>query len=212
MRYISHIRNFAVGIMSKRVEYLPGGIERVIVPELTARFKVHDVTAEELEFAERVWRKLPGQTYEADEVTPTARISRLSTFDTESPENQALFREVDDHMIKEGLTLPGTRDPWKVGDAQRITEAKLADRAVRSETFAIVAERELAPPWPLYDAFPGEPEDLVAVVVSQGHNVRAVLAYEEQHQDRPSVVSLLREEVAKFDEATGAPATEFVAS
>lgn len=199
MRFISHSRRFQVLILSP-VKVIENGIEREIAPMLIAQFKQGDLTAEELEFAERKWEKTAhGRTLEQDQVTKTPLIGRLSTYDTNDPAVQAEYEEVD--RVLEGK--PHAKLPrgqvWKDGDAERITIERLMHtmQLTGGADFAVIEEAVVPAPWPAYNEFPGSVEDLVEVLVAQGHHLPQVLQYERQNLKRHAVIAALE---AKLDE------------
>lgn len=196
MKAISHIRNYSLVILTDVKEILGSGQERPLVPLYTAVFKQGDLTAEELAFAERLYgTQAHGRTYETDEVTPITLLQRLSSYDTSDPIVQADFDTIDRTM--EGLEHSSlTRGSvWRYGYMQELTEATLLQRSINSDVFAIFEETPLAPPWPTYDTFPGDEQDLLEVLMEQGHHLPAVLAYELQSKQHPGLVGLLEEQL-----------------
>lgn len=197
LRFISHSRRFQVLILSPVKEYV-NGQEREIAPMLVARFKQGDLTAEELEFAERKWDKVAhGRTLEMDQVTKTPLLGRLSMYDTGSPAAQAEFEAIDRALQgQEHVKLPrGQR--WKDGDAERITIERLLSTSERTRgaDFALFEEQPVPAPWPTYDSFPGNEEDLLEVLIEQGHHLPQVLAYERQQDVHPRLIPMLEEEI-----------------
>ncbi len=202
MKFISHIRRFTVVIM-RDVKVIENGMEREVVPLYQAEFKGADrggpdLSADELAFAERLWdRTVEGRTYEIDEITPTPLIGRLSTFNTQDPDVQADFDRIDRLMTgREHTSLP-MGEKWQPGHMQALTEKILAERAPLSQgTFALVEEIPLVAPWPTYTQFPGDVEDLLDVLIQQGHHLPAVLAFEQQQKVHPDLIPLLEDQIA----------------
>lgn len=189
MRFVSHIRKFTVGVLTGRTSVMAGGAVQVLVPDFQAAFWQSDITAAELEFAERTFSP-NGRTTEVDEVTLTPLLGRLSVYDTENDGEIKKYDEIDEFML--GQVIPGTRgEIWERGTMKKMVEDKLTARAETSQTFKLFLEPPVAPPWPAYDAFPGEPEDLVEVVLAQGHHIPAVIQYERQNQNRPEYIAAL---------------------
>jgi hypothetical protein len=206
MRFVSHIRNFGVGILTRRAVIQASGAEQELVPGFQASFWQSDITAAELEFAERHFSP-NGRTTEVDEVTLTPLLGRLSVYDTEAEKEVAKYDEIDEQML--GETIPGSRGKlWERGTMKRMVEEKLVARAATSQTFALVVEPRVAPPWPAYDSFPGEVEDLVAVIQAQGHHIPAVIAYERQNRRRADVIAALEDALAEQNAEN--PQPEFV--
>lgn len=203
MRFLSHIRSFAVQILEPRSEILGGGVVRELQPLLMAQFVTGDITAAELTFAERNFHA-HGRTTERDEVTLTPLLGRLSSYDTEMPANLEEYARVDRQM--EGQYVPGGREKWSEGTTKRIVEEKLIERSkVGDAPFALVEEERIVPPWPLYDAFPGDAQELVEVLKVQGHNLIQALGYERQNANRADVVEILEEEIEAARERVGGP-------
>jgi hypothetical protein len=204
MRFISHIRKYAVGVVPRRAVPLAVGGEQEIVPEITARFWQGDITAEELEFAERRFNP-EGRTTEVDMVTPTPLLGRLSVYDTDAPREVERYAQIDEQM--HGQPVPGRRgDTWGPGTTRKLIEDKLIARAETSNAFALFEAPALAPPWPKYDEFPGDAEDLLGVLVAQGHHLPAVIEYERQNQGRRDVIAILEDAIAVQQSGSDVPA------
>lgn len=206
MRFISHSRRFMVQIFPS-VKTVENGIEREISPQLVAKFKQGDLTADELSFARSLWeRSANGRTLEMDQVTKTDLLGRLSVYDTDAPDVQQEFDAVDRAIEgQEHAKLPRGQK-WKAGDAERLTIERLLEAARRGNNgdLAAYTEAAVAPPWPNYDRFPGSAEDLLEVLVEQGHHLPGALAYERQNQKRPRVIKLLEQEIERTAPAEGA--------
>lgn len=199
MRFISHSRRFQVLILADRKEII-NGFEREVAPMLVAQFRQGDLTSEELEFAERKWdRTAPGRTLEMDQVTKTPLLGRLSVYDTDSQEAQADFDRVDRALEgQEHQKLPrGQR--WQDGDAERLTIERLLSASARTNgaDFAPFEEAPVTAPWPNYNEFPGDTEDLVEVLLAQGHHLPQALAYERQNLKRRDVIEALEREIER---------------
>lgn len=190
MRFVSHIRNFAVGIITERSHPTQYGAIVVDVPGYTAYF-TSDVTAADVEFAEREFESLGlmyGRTTLLDEVTSSPITSRLSVFDTDEKalqENWAT-RTYEDEM---GRT-------W---DFKEFVEHKLASRAENNPDFRLVDVEAIKPPWPRYLHFQGSLDELMQRVVDDGFDPARVLAYERQTGQRPAVIEALEQLVLAQD-------------
>jgi hypothetical protein len=190
MRFVSHIRNFAVGIITERSHPTQYGATVVDVPGYTAYF-TSDVTAADVEFAEREFENLGlmyGRTLLVDEVTSTPITNRLSVFDTEEKalqENWAT-RTYTDEMGRE----------W---DFKEYVEWKLANRAENNPDFRLVDVEAIQPPWPRYLAFQGSLDELMQRIADDGYDVGRVLAYERQSGQRPAVIEALEQLVLAQD-------------
>jgi hypothetical protein len=184
-------------------EILGNGTERELVPLIEAKFRGVrdaggvDLTAEQLEFAVRKWDKqAQGRTLEQDQHTYTDLLSRLSVYDTSTAENVAAYDEIDRAMRgMEHTDLPRGQK-WQDGDAKKIVERKLLERAKTSSDFAVFEEQPLSPPWPAYESFPGDEEERLDVLKAQQHHLPEVLAYERQLGVRPAMIELLEQAIA----------------
>lgn len=175
MRFIAHSRVFQIQCIEQRERPGPFGPE-VIRPGYTAEFRYADVTTEDVAFAEQAFQgELNGRTYELDEVTPTTILNRLSTFDTEAPENVKRFLEIDQNTWN-----PATKEyGMPEGTTKHLVEQKLLERQSAGNQFALVQEPTLAPPWPSYNDFVGSVDDLAMKVLDDGYNVSSVIAFEK---------------------------------
>ncbi len=182
MRFVSHIRNFAVGIVTHQEAPTAFGTVIVMREGFTAHFK-QDVTDRDVEFAERVFERggmVYGRTTEIDEVTMSPLISRLSVFDTDEEAAREGW---------EGQTL--TDDRGVEHDKKEYIERVLSERAVNHQDFRQIEEEPVPMPWPNYLQFEGSLEQLLQKVVDDGYEIGAVLAYERQQGKRPAVIEAL---------------------
>lgn len=196
MRFISHIRRNSIVIHGGRVRHTDYG-EETIIPTVIAEFQPGDVTADELVFAERVFKgETNGRTLELDEVTPTNLLGRLSTYDTDL--HADYFAQLDDEY---GMPT-GFRGEWNGWKA--LAEQKLLERSQPGSDSRLYESAPLMPPWPKYDVFAGDLDELVLKIVEDGYHIPYVIAYEEQKQKRDDVLAALRQAEVDFkDEATG---------
>jgi hypothetical protein len=205
MKFLSHIRKQAVVILTDVVQIMPSGEHRTIVPLYIAQFdpvaggQGGDVNSAELAFAEQIYgTQANGRNLEMDQHTFVPLITRLSTYDTEADRNLAAYEEIDRAMRgEEHKSLPrGTT--WKDGDMKLLVERTLLERAQvgNNDDFIVYEETVLLPPWPLYEEFQGEPEDLLGVLLVQGHDLHKVLAYERQQGTRPERIAIIEDELA----------------
>jgi len=178
-RYVSNIRRFGVGIVEPRVHISNYG-DRIIDREgYSAQFMQNDLTDRDVEVATATF-EMNGMTTLIDEVTPTPIIDRLSTFDT------------DDVAIREEWTP----------DFKAMVEEKLARLAARDPHFCLVEQIRQAPPWPLYMQFSGTLEQLLDILVQQGHNLREVIRFEEETGHRQAVINALNAKLDELDAET----------
>jgi hypothetical protein len=195
LRFISHIRRNSIVIHAGRIRHTEFGDE-VLIPMVIAEFQPGDIGSDELLFAERVFRnETNGRTLELDEVTPTALLGRLSTYDTDLHADE--FADLDsEYGAPKGF--PGEWRGWKV-----YTEEKLLSRSQPGSDSRLYEPAPLMPPWPRYDDFAGDLEELVLKIVEDGFHIPSILAYEEQAQKRTDVLEALRKAEVEFkDEST----------
>lgn len=188
MRFISHIRRNAITIHGGRVRHTEFGDE-VLIPMVIAQFTPGDITAEELVFAERVFKgETNGRTLELDEVTPTELLGRLSSYDTD--EHAEYFAQLD-----EEYGAPSGAKNWEGWKAY--TEQKLIERSQPGSDSRIFEAAPLSPPWPKYNEFRGSIDDLIMRLLEDGYHLPAVLEYEQSAQglQRKDVIVALTEAI-----------------
>ena len=78
---------------------------------------------------------------------------------------------------------------------KRYVERWLLSRC--NEYLGHVEEPTPEPPWPNYEAFPGDDASLVGVVVNQGFHLPPVIAWERANQNRPAVIAGLEAALAE---------------
>lgn len=197
MRFVSHVRNFAVGIIETRSHPTQYGALVVDQEGYTAHFK-QDVTDADIAFAERVFEReglVVGRTTEVDEVTLTPLLNRISVFDTEE---EALRENWDGRTIVD--------DRGERHDFKEYVESKLARRAIDHQDFALMIEDPIEAPWPRYLDFQGSLDQLMQKIVDDGYDPSAVLAYERQSGKRPAVIERLEALLLAGDPAEEVPA------
>lgn len=178
MRFISQARRMTVQIQGGRVEYLAGGIERPIIPNILVDFESQDVTDEEIDFAEKTFSGFAGFKMLRDEVTREPLRNRMSSFDTELPAHVNAWAALDEQFGK------------PAGHHKQLVEEVLLARSGPDTDILLVTERQASAPWPKYNDFAGSFEDLVARVVDDGYDLDEVLLYERQNLNRAEVVEL----------------------
>lgn len=179
MRFISHIRNFAVGVVEHREHATAYGTSIVDRQGYIAQFK-QDVTEADVEAAQRIFElqgNVHGRTLELDEMTPTPLINRISVFDTA----EEAAREGWD-----GKTV--TDDRGVVHDFRTYVERFLSERVVGHQDFALIEEPKVEAPWPRYLEFDGTFEQLMQKIVADGYDLGHVLQFEQQEGRRPQVI------------------------
>jgi hypothetical protein len=98
-----------------------------------------------------------GNTQDIGEAIPTDPVQRLSVCDT------------DEMAIQEG---------WSEAD-KRLVEDRLVEIAASvPQELLLVADTPITKPFPNYDAFDGDPTELVVKLIEDGHDLEQVLHYE----------------------------------
>jgi hypothetical protein len=174
MRVISQYTNHVVQIRPQRqrslgdgnIEILQDPIYAVFTPVQQGGFLYEN----EKDEAERHF-KFNGRTQHQDEATPTDVDDRLSIFDT------------DEEAEKQG---------WDA-ETKALVEDTFTRKAVSSPNAILIVQTTAIPaPFPNYDTYTGEMEDLVLMLVDQGHDLERVLHYERTFgRKRPEVIQAL---------------------
>lgn len=169
MRFISQIRKWGTQIRPIREMVLATGQSQVLQEPIYVTFREGDVTSHEVELARQHF-SLRGFKTEMDEVTEVSPITRMSSFDTELEAEISGWDAETKALVEEQLM-------------------KIADDPASDIIF--VAPTPVEAPWPRYDDFDGLPEELLAKLKEDGHDLDLVLRYERQHQNRASVIEML---------------------
>lgn len=190
MKFLSHIQRNSIVIHPGRSRNTEFG-EEVLIPMVIAQFTPGDITADELAFAERVFKgETNGRTLELDEVTPTALLGRLSSYDTD--EHAEEFEQLD----AEYGAPRGYRGEWQGWKAY--TEERLLSRSQPGSDSRLYEAAPLTPPWPKYNDFRGSIDDLVMKVLDDGFHIPSVIEYERSSLNRPEIVEALEEAQKEF--------------
>jgi len=174
MRVISQNTNHVVQIRPMRQRALgDGGVEVTQEPIYAAFTPVESgafLYDNEKDAAERHF-SFPGRTQHEDEATPSDVSYRLSVFDT------------DEAAEREG---------WDA-ETKVLVEDTLRRKAVSApQNIMIVETKPISAPFPAYDAYSGDPGELVIKLVEDGHDLATVLHYEREFgQKRPEVIEAL---------------------
>lgn len=175
----------------------PNAYGQVIVdrPGYYAQFNQNDVTAADLEFAERVLvsEGINGRTLELDEVTLSPLIQRVSVFDTDEQARRERW-----------ATRTHTDEYGNEHNFKDYVERWLADRSQNHPDFRMIEEAPLEPPWPNYLDYRGSLDSLISRLIEDGFDLGRVLAFEEKVGHRDAVIERLRAELARRrEEARG---------
>jgi hypothetical protein len=168
MRFLSKYGRFGVQIQPMITENYATGMTSVIQKPLYVMFHEGDLRPEERElaFAKWTWN---GFYQEQDEVTMVAPDYRIGVFDSE-----------------------GAQQVYGWTDEERLhVETQMVAYAANYADVIEVPRTLVAPPWPNYDVFSGTPEQLVALLRDQGHDIERTIQYEKAMQNRPDVLGAL---------------------
>lgn len=189
MRFVSHSPNFMVQVISERTHVTQYGGLITDREGYIAKFNQNDVIDADLEFAEKVLVGqvgINGRTTDADEVTLSPLIQRVSVFDTEEQarrEQWGARTYVDDY--------------GKTHDFREYVEGWLAQRAATHGDFRLVTEILPEPPWPNYLEYRGSLDSLMERLLDDGFDLGEVLRYEEKVAKREQVIERLRAEIGR---------------
>lgn len=178
MRFVSQYTNFIINIRSPVRRVTDFGVEQ-IRDEIMAEFDANGWNQRDMEVAVASF-KFHGIFQFEDEATPVPPAYRLSVYDTD---------------------LVAEREGWD-DEIKAEVENRLLNAKSFGRDFVLVQELALAPPWPSYDTFPGDTDELAAQVLALGYDIEDVIAYETSKwgQQREDVVAALESAVAVADE------------
>ena len=175
MRFISQYPNYGVQVRKQRIHPLGDGTQQVVQEGLYVKFLSADsggmiydreryIAAERFDFH--------GSQQEQDEATPVDVLHRLSVFDTDEAAEQF------------GWT------PEEIG----LVEAVLTEKVRTTPGALILIEgTPIPPPFPAYDDWYGDPEQLVLKLSEDGFDLNEVLTYEQSFgPKRPEVIEALK--------------------
>ena len=177
MRFVAQYTNYILNIRPAKKKFTEYGVE-VEWPDLLAEFDSQGWMQRDLETALQSFQ-FKGTFQHEDEATPVNPAYRLSTYDTEE---QALAQGWDEEL--------------KSFVEQRLLSAKGFGR-----DYVLVQETPLAAPWPSYDEFVGEADELAMQVMDLGYDPEMVITYEQSKwgQNREDVVAALQAVVEARD-------------
>ena len=166
MRFISQNTNHVVQIRPMRQRALGDGGVEVVQEPIYAAFTPCEqggfLYENEKEAAEKHFR-FYGLTQHEDEATPSDPIYRLSIYDT------------DEEAKKQG---------WDV-DTKDLVEATLTHSSqLAPDSILVIESTPIAAPFPAYDSYDGDIDQLVITLVEQGHDLERVLTYERNFGQR----------------------------
>lgn len=179
MRVIARYGRYAVQVRPRVTEAYATGASRVIQRDLVASFHEGGLSPEERALAKSSW-SFNGFYQEQDEVTQVEPDYRIGVFDSIQAQNDAQWTDEERQSVEQELVRLAIDYP---------------------NTLLIIADERIAPPWPNYDAFTGSLNALCKKVMEDGYPLEAVLAYEEENQDRAEVVVALKQLIADAAES-----------
>lgn len=169
MRFISKYGLFGVQIRAMVEEAFASGGSRIIQPPVYAMFKPGKLLPNEYEFALANWSSWNGSYQMSDEVTTVPPDYRIGAFDS----------------------VEAQRDQNWTDELRVEVEQALIKNAEHTDNILVVPSSLIPPPWPRYDEYLGDVDQLIQVLVEQGHSLSETLAYERANQDRPEIVDAL---------------------
>jgi len=178
MRFISQYPGYGAQIRVQRQRALGDGGVEVLTPGLYVQFKSVSngafIYENELAAAIKTFA-FRGNTQLVDEATPSDPVNRLSVCDTEEWAIQENWTEEDKLAV----------------------EARLQEIALTTpEEVLYVESTPIAAPFPNYDAYEGDPTDLVLKLIADGFDLDRVLEYERIFgQKREDVMAQLEEAI-----------------
>jgi hypothetical protein len=174
MRFVARFGRFSIQLRPMIQEAYATGMAKVIQEPIYADFAPDILGPTDREVAMKTWGEWNGFYQELDEVTPVAPDYRIGVFDSDS----TAFAKGWDEETK----------TW--------VDEQLVDYANRYNDIAIVPKTLVPPPWPNYDTFKGSIPALMRKLVEEGHDLAAVLAYENAVQGRGKVIQSIEELLA----------------
>lgn len=185
MRFIAQNPGLVVGIRSERRRLSMDGESIVTRPGISAVFRPLEFNQYDLEVALRSFQ-FRGMYQHVDEATPVEPLYRLATYDTDEEYERRL----------------GTEEEWSVEDKEFV-EQRLLEAIRTGESFVLVPEETMEPPWPKYPLGEVDATDLVLTINDViGIPFEEVLAYEESKWGprREEVIDALQTAIRIRDE------------
>lgn len=176
MRFLSKYGRFGVQIRPMVQEAYATGMAKVTQEPVYAMFEPWLLLPHERELALARWT-FNGFYQLEDEVSVMPPDHRIGVYDS-----------VIDQKTK------GWSDEIRL-EVERV----LIANAEITDNVMVVPVTVFPPPWPRYDEFTGTIEELIEKLVTDGHDLASVLAYEASAQNRPDVIERLTELVADPD-------------
>jgi len=174
MRFISQASNYVMQVRPQRSKALgDGGVEITQEPIYAIFTPVEQggfLYENEKDAAVRHFN-FNGLTQHEDEATPSDPIYRLSIYDT------------DEKAVEEN---------WDTETKHAVEEALVASARINPQALMLVESTPIPAPFPAYDAYDGDPGELVVKLAEDGHDLERVLHYERTFgPKRPEVIEAL---------------------
>ena len=182
MRFVSKYAKYILHCRRQIAEHYATGESQIIQRQLLAEFQVGILTGDERALARQHF-SFNGFAQEQDLVTIVEPDARISAFDSRLAQAELGWTDAERELV----------------EAELIKVARLLP-----EDLIVIEEIRLAPPWPTYDAFPGDATKLLMRVEDDGYDLADVVAYERENQNRPEVIFMLEKAI---EHAADSPAS-----
>jgi len=167
MRCIAQYGRFGIQYRPRKASVDINSVETVTQEGIYLQFVQGDLYENELREAEEKFG-FKGLFQHVDEATPALPTYRMSSFDT-------MAQDWPDELREE-------------------IEAWLVEAAREDSSFIIIHTTPIAAPWPAFDEWPGEPEDIVTALEAMGFDVQTALDYERLFgKRRPEIIKALEQ-------------------
>ena len=185
MRFITQYPGYIVQIRPQRQRSLGDGSIEITQEPIYARFRPMVDGAFVFENEEAQARRqfnFHGNTQELDQATPSNPLDRLALYDTDEEANAEQWDAETKLMVETKLMQIAQTTP---GD------------------LLVVSGTPISAPFPRYDAFDGDPEQLVMKLAEDGFDLDQVLYYEQVFgPKRSEVIEALQEMIELEKEHT----------
>ena len=185
MRFLTQYPGYIVQIRPQRQRALGDGSIEITQEPIYAHFVPMVDGSFVFENEEAMARKqfnFHGNTQELDQATPSDAVNRIAVYDT------------DEEAEKEG---------WDSATKTLVEEKLIGICQTTPNDLLLVTGTPISAPFPPYDAFEGDPEQLVMKLAEDGFDLDQVLYYEQVFgRKRPEVIEALQEMIEMEKEHT----------
>ena len=165
MRCIAQYGRYGIQYRPRKANVDINSVETVTQEGIYLTFVQGDLYENELRAAEEHFQ-FKGLFQHVDEATPALATYRLSTFDTDA-------------------------QGWP-DELREEIEAFLVEAEKEDTSFIIVHTTPIEKPWPSFDEWPGDPEDIVVALDAMGFDKQQALDYERLFgKRRPEIIGAL---------------------